>query len=211
MPALFLVVKSQKTLFFLGNHGWTGTFCVPGPDLIWILTRRNTISVGKPVVSEIKLPPCNETQTCKQLFAGKSSLKEPLSLTLTLNQASHALLTSSPNHNFQIFWSRNTSSHDTSSNLLVLSVYQSGSNGEWKVNSWPDLFPSFPLSNLAKICVNNRAVDWKNKNQKNFVNKIVSEERSQGVDKTVHSGLMAMILNLHLHEYLILPFKKHHG
>ena len=40
----------------------------------------------------------------------------------------------------------------------------------------------------------------------NCVNKIPSEEGSQGVDKTVHSGLMVMILNPHLHEYLIPPF-----
>ena len=42
--------------------------------------------------------------------------------------------------------------HNTLPNLLFLSVDQSR-NKEQVINRWPDLFPSFPFSNLAnKVC-----------------------------------------------------------
>lgn len=169
-----------------------GTFCVPGSDLIWILTRRNTISDGKPVISEIKLPPCTLDITWA-----------PFSDINIKPGSPNALPISSPNTTFTSF------DHIMLylTHLFFLYIEVVGMKNK-KLTADQISSPASTSVIWQKPCVNSKAVDWKNKqtNNQNYVNKIASEERSQGVAKTVHSELVMMIPNPHLQEYLIPPF-----
>lgn len=143
----FSSAKSQKTLFFLGSHGWMGTFCVPGSDLIWILTRRNTISDGKPVISEIKLPPCTLDITWA-----------PFSDINIKPGSPNALPISSPNTTFTSF------DHIMLclTHWFFLYIEVVGMKNK-KLTADQISSPASTSVIWQKPCVNSKAVDWKNK------------------------------------------------
>lgn len=124
-----------------------GTFCVPGSDLIWILTRRNTISDGKPVISEIKLPPCTWDITWA-----------PFSDINIKPGSPNALPISSPNTTFTSF------DHIMLclTHWFFLYIEVVGMKNK-KLTADQISSPASTSVIWQKTCVNSKAVDWKNK------------------------------------------------
>ena len=72
------------------------------------------------------------------------SAGDPFVLTGTLNQAPPCSIHLWPLYTFRIFWL-----HNIVPKLLVLSIDQRSKNERPVLYRWPDLFPSFPFSNLT--------------------------------------------------------------